>query len=345
MTILAHNLADAPSFWQWPRSAYRPAPITIWLVGASTDLFGTELQWPVVSIPDLPTLRERVMNSDMNEVLIILAQPQDKGFIAQLDDWVAKKRLVANQWITLPHPPQAGESSLLWTLITQAIERRFELEMSALEAQLIRSHQPAEQARLCAEFVSRWLHVARIEFDLPGQPGNPKKAPPDAMVFCWQTVPHCALSVYLASEQPQAAWIQSRFEALKQTQVACRQSFPNIQQAGYLGRLHEQSHRILYLVGANQYCEVVWADTARTELFSMPLKMVHRYMHKELVQVHRSYLVNPDRVQGARRKRNGRVELFLHLTRIPVGDTYKQALEDSHFHWFERAESSIKKAP
>ncbi len=346
MTTLAHNLYDASSLWQWPHRALRRAPVTVWLVGEDTRQFGLESYWPCHHINDVETLAQCAAGEDMNEVLVLLLEGLGKrDFTTALDNLVAEKRLPVTQLIRVPHTPDASQAPLIWALAVQGIERRFEDELSTLEAQLIRTHQPAEQARLCADLVSRWLDVSRIEFQLPGAAEVAAESGSEAITFCWQTVPYCALRVYLATAQPQVHWIHSRFEALKLTQVACRQSFPNLQQAGYLGRLHEQRHRILYLVGANQYCEVVWADTSKTELLSMPLKMVHRYMHKELIQVHRSYLVNPDRVQGARRKRNGRVELFLHLTRIPVGDTYKQSLEDSHWHWFDRAESARRKAP
>ncbi|MBY5920694.1 LytTR family DNA-binding domain-containing protein [Ferrimonas balearica] len=346
MSILAHNLYEASSLWQWPQRAFRQAPITVWLVGEQTHLYGLESYWPCQHINDAETLAQCVAGEDLNEVLVLLVESSgNQDFTTTLDNLVAEKRLPVNQLIRVPGSPDASQTPLIWALAVQGIERRFEYELSALEAQLIRTHQPAEQARLCSDLVSRWLDVSRIEFLLPGNTESRKTPRSQAIEFCWQTVPHCAILVHFETVQPQVDWIHSRFEALKLTQVACRQSFPNLQQAGYLGRLHEQRHRILYLVGANQYCEVVWADTSKTELLSMPLKMVHRYMHKELVQVHRSYLVNPDRVQGARRKRNGRVELFLHLTRIPVGDTYKQMLEETHSHWFDRAESTRRKAP
>ncbi|MBW3138715.1 LytTR family transcriptional regulator [Ferrimonas balearica] len=339
MTKLAYHLYDAPCLWQWPQRALRPAPLTIWLLDLPAAHPGLAAYWPCVRIDDAETLTARMAQADLNQVLVVTRASRSNGTRQVLEKAVEEKRLPGSQILCLPEQADEGQSSLIWALIIQGIERRFEYELSALEAQLIRIHQPHEQARLCADFVSRWLDVERIEFQLPGQAEPKPEETRGAMVFCWQTVPTCALRVYLASQQPQACWMQSRFEDMKQTQVACRQSFPNLQQAGYLGRLHEQCHRILYLVGANQYCEVVWADTSKTELLSMPLKMVHRYMHKELIQVHRSYLVNPDRVQGARRKRNGRVELFLHLSRIPVGDTYKQGLEESHSHWFDRADA------
>ncbi|MBY5991288.1 LytTR family DNA-binding domain-containing protein [Ferrimonas balearica] len=336
------GVGSAP--WCWPPQSQSAPPFDLVLI-ALPQLRGPLTGfWPCHPLA-FPKRDDDHPSRDLSRSLILAPGSARAKWQSTLARWQAQGRFAPEQLLWLPEAMESEPAPRVWAWLAQQVARRFEQQMAELTAQLIRTAEPRDQARLCCDFVSRWLDVARIEVCIQAAESRkaPSATPSDgALELCWQTVPQCVLRVHLAQSLPQQGWIQARFESVKSVLVACRQSYPNLQQASYLGRLREQLDQILYINGANQYSEVIWGHQEKTELLYIPLKMVHRYLHPDLVQVHRSYLVNPNRVHGVRRKRNGRVELLLHLIRIPVGDTYRAELEAQFPHWFAPPQGTKK---
>lgn len=92
-----------------------------------------------------------------------------------------------------------------------------------------------------------------------------------------------------------------------------------------------QAHRvaesdILYVQGADDYCDVVLASGRRL-LVTMSLAAFLATMSSRFVRVHKSYGVNRAHVTGAKAKPGGGRNLVLgHQTTIPVGRSYGAAV-------------------
>lgn len=94
-----------------------------------------------------------------------------------------------------------------------------------------------------------------------------------------------------------------------------------------LARLHKVASKIeqvLYIQAADNYC-VIHNKAKKTEIIRMPLKKMKQHFDDSyLIQIHRSYLVNPSKIKGVKKVDKTRYLLELNGTRetIPVGKKY-----------------------
>ncbi len=83
--------------------------------------------------------------------------------------------------------------------------------------------------------------------------------------------------------------------------------------------------RILYIKAAKQYC-VVHTDTKTVELRLSLKEITLRFNEDQLLQVHRSYLVNPEHVTSIKLSKNKGMDLCLTRGRVPVGGSYRSTV-------------------
>lgn len=119
---------------------------------------------------------------------------------------------------------------------------------------------------------------------------------------------------------------------IDQVKIGCGNIQPLTTDPKSLAILHEiasQIDQILFIQAADNYC-TVHKKGNKTAIIRMPLKKIKLYFDDDyLLQVHRSYLINPNKIKGLRQAENRRY--FLEFTgkreSIPVGRKYKSKLE------------------
>ncbi len=82
---------------------------------------------------------------------------------------------------------------------------------------------------------------------------------------------------------------------------------------------------ILYIKAAKQYC-IIHAENSTLELRLSLKEITLRFREFQLLQVHRSYLVNPNRVTAIKIIKGKKMELGLNKTEIPVGVNYMSTI-------------------
>ncbi|SHG90348.1 LytTR family DNA-binding domain-containing protein [Ferrimonas marina] len=93
-----------------------------------------------------------------------------------------------------------------------------------------------------------------------------------------------------------------------------------------------------YIKAANQYVEL-FHHNGQCFLFRVNLHQVESMFAPDKVcRVHRSYLVNPERVSSTRKQRNGRLRLLVGEEEIPVGERYNEMLKTTYPQWFNQGQ-------
>ncbi len=85
---------------------------------------------------------------------------------------------------------------------------------------------------------------------------------------------------------------------------------------------------ILYIQAARQYC-VVYTDKKTVELRLSLKEITLRFNDDQLLQVHRSYLINPEHVTSIKLSKNKGLEISLGRGRVPVGGSYRSTIVHS----------------
>lgn len=91
-----------------------------------------------------------------------------------------------------------------------------------------------------------------------------------------------------------------------------------------LSALMSQLNELDYIRSQDKYCEFVLEKSSQTlESHRIRLKTIKLYFPETvLMQVHRSYLVNPKKVRGIRKKGRAQYELIMSENTVPVGQSY-----------------------
>ncbi|NTS78302.1 LytTR family transcriptional regulator DNA-binding domain-containing protein [Catenovulum sp. SM1970] len=119
-----------------------------------------------------------------------------------------------------------------------------------------------------------------------------------------------------------------------------RQSVMHLaQQPQVLSELYEISSRKehIYFVKADEgYSGIYYKKTGNPKYIMMRLKTIKNYFDDEsLVQVHRSWLVNPNKVKSVRRRHKRSYSLDLGIEEIPIGRSYVDSLSSRYPEWFD----------
>ncbi|SMD06450.1 two component transcriptional regulator, LytTR family [Desulfocicer vacuolatum DSM 3385] len=86
--------------------------------------------------------------------------------------------------------------------------------------------------------------------------------------------------------------------------------------------------KILYIQAARQYC-IVHTENKKVELRLSLKEITLRFNDEQLLQVHRSYLVNPTHVVSIKLSKKKGMEICLLRGRVPVGGSYKSTILDA----------------
>jgi len=91
-----------------------------------------------------------------------------------------------------------------------------------------------------------------------------------------------------------------------------------------LNAIISNKENIFFIKSLDKYCQIYdgssnWQD----KIFRGTLKTIKLYFPDEyLIQVHRSFLVNPKKIKQVQKNNKGKWELLIANQSIPVGNTY-----------------------
>lgn len=100
--------------------------------------------------------------------------------------------------------------------------------------------------------------------------------------------------------------------------------------------------RILYILAESPYCRVSFESQENYEMdLRIPVHAITKHFKPdELIQVHRSYVVNPKRVLAVDKKSVKDYEIWLKTGRtaiqIPIGRSYTSKLRKQFPQWFKK---------
>ncbi|NTS78384.1 LytTR family transcriptional regulator DNA-binding domain-containing protein [Catenovulum sp. SM1970] len=110
-----------------------------------------------------------------------------------------------------------------------------------------------------------------------------------------------------------------------------------IKQPQLLAELHEISQHkddILFIQGARGYSGIYCKNKTNPSYIYLSLRAIRSYFPDLLVQVHRSYLINPRYISGLN-KNKASYSLLLAETLVPIGRSYLKKLRTHYPNWFE----------
>lgn len=118
-----------------------------------------------------------------------------------------------------------------------------------------------------------------------------------------------------------------------------RQSLQQLmQQPSLLSELHKLAqHRdcITHIKADAGYSAVFLKDQPEPFYLTLRLKTIGQYFSRQhLIQIHRSYLVNPQTVLEAKAKGRINYQLVTEKENLPISRGYIKSLQKSHPHWF-----------
>ncbi|WP_255991816.1 glycosyl hydrolase family 18 protein [Chitinolyticbacter albus] len=131
--------------------------------------------------------------------------------------------------------------------------------------------------------------------------------------------------IYFRSLASQVVLIRSQLQTLAR-------------QPQLLSELYEvasRRERLLFIRADRGYSGIHATDLASPVHITLRLRALRLYFDETLLlQVHRSYLVRPDAVDGAQRARGGGMELLVGPHHIPIARPYLAGLKQRFPHWF-----------
>ncbi|XZG70957.1 glycosyl hydrolase family 18 protein [Chitinibacteraceae bacterium HSL-7] len=152
--------------------------------------------------------------------------------------------------------------------------------------------------------------------------------------------PHGERKLVLALREGLDASDLAYFEALAaQIRNVREQLHALLKQPQLLSELLEvatRRERLLYIRAERGYCGIYATDLKHPRHITLRLRALRAYFGDQLVQVHRSFLVPPHAVRGARKQRNGTV-LLVGADEIPVSRAYVAPLRARFPQWFDDA--------
>ncbi|VUD64248.1 Chitinase A1 [Thalassocella blandensis] len=93
--------------------------------------------------------------------------------------------------------------------------------------------------------------------------------------------------------------------------------------------------RINYVQADQGYTTVYFMGRKNNQVLSSRLRTIKQYFDDDaLLQIHRSYLVNPKRVAKVLKKTKYKYELEVADTTLPISRTYLPILKEQYPHWF-----------
>ena len=92
---------------------------------------------------------------------------------------------------------------------------------------------------------------------------------------------------------------------------------------------------ILFIKAEGGYCKIYTKTGKTADVLNIPLKKIVLYISDtNLLQVHRSYLVNPRKVTGVVRSDQKKCTIHFNNETVPIGKTYLKPLKVKHPDWF-----------
>lgn len=155
-------------------------------------------------------------------------------------------------------------------------------------------------------------------------------------------VRHATLADYHVAVQFKAPLTETEeiyFRSLASQVVLIRSQLQTLaRQPQLLAELYEvacRKEKLLFIRADRGYSGIHATDLTCPVHITLRLRALRLYFDEGLLlQVHRSYLVRPDAVDGAQRARGGGMELQVGPHRIPIARPYLAGLKQRFPHWF-----------
>lgn len=194
-----------------------------------------------------------------------------------------------------------------------------------------------------AQFLAEDPRVAAAHWRLLDDEGAEQAPTADAGALCSELDDYL-LSIEFKSRlsEREQAYFQS---VLEQLQVVRRSLYALARQPQLLAELYEIASRrdkLQFIRAEKGYSAIVAQDLRAPAYITLRLRAIRLYFDEaQLIQVHRSYLVNPKKVKGAQKRgREGWVLLAANET-VPVSRQYIARLKRDYPQWFQCAEAVI----
>lgn len=147
------------------------------------------------------------------------------------------------------------------------------------------------------------------------------------------------LTLVMHSRQPLSCEQRDTAELLLRQIHGIRRSLQGLlHEPAFLSELHtlaSQREKIMYIQADGGYSGIFTKDKKDPSYISMRLRTIKQYIDdSQLLQIHRSYLINPVCVTGVTQKGKLSYELHLGEQRLPISRSYLPTLKSSFAHWF-----------
>lgn len=147
------------------------------------------------------------------------------------------------------------------------------------------------------------------------------------------------LTLVLHSQQPLSGEQRDTAELLLRQIHGIRRSLQGLlHEPAFLSELHtlaSQREKIIYIQADGGYSGIFTKDKKDPSYISMRLRTIKQYIDdSQLLQIHRSYLINPVCVTGVTQKGKLSYELHLGEQRLPISRSYLPTLKSNFAHWF-----------
>ncbi|MCE0559335.1 glycosyl hydrolase family 18 protein [Motilimonas sp. E26] len=102
-----------------------------------------------------------------------------------------------------------------------------------------------------------------------------------------------------------------------------------------LHKISSNKNRLLYIQAEKGYTGLYLHNQDKPEYIYTRLKQLKRYYDDEfLVQIHRSYLVSAQKVEGVFENNEGKLMIQIGNKTLPIGGSYIAKLQQNFNHWF-----------
>ncbi|MCG7498031.1 glycosyl hydrolase family 18 protein [Vibrio sp. Of7-15] len=151
------------------------------------------------------------------------------------------------------------------------------------------------------------------------------------------------LKQYLAEKQQQYKLTVSEGPISAQLKHMMTYLSTHIQQLSndpsLLSELHKISsnkNKLLYVQAEKGYTALHLHRHDKPEYIYSRLRQLKKYYDDEfLLQIHRSYLVHPQKVEGIRERSQGKFVVVIEDHELPIGGSFLAAVKQKNAHWFE----------
>lgn len=103
-----------------------------------------------------------------------------------------------------------------------------------------------------------------------------------------------------------------------------------------LHKISSNKNKLLYIQAEKGYTALYLHRQDKPDYIYSRLRQLKKYYNDEfLLQIHRSYLVHPQKVRGVRERSQGKFVVVIEEHELPIGGSFLDSVQQKYSHWFE----------